>query len=64
MSYIIIYEKPDYKAHKSLILEKSNSHWLMRMLLTRIILFFHQKVVITGVFTAFPDREKLGFQTS
>ena len=24
--------------------------------------FFHQKVVITGVFTAFPDREKLAFR--
>lgn len=55
------YEKPDYKAHKSLtgevkqpladadITNKDNP-------------FFHQKVVITGVFTAFPDREKLAFR--
>lgn len=55
------YEKPDYKSHKSLTGEVKQP-LADEEINNKDNPFFHQKVVITGVFTAFPDREKLAFR--
>ncbi len=55
------YEKPDYKSHKSLTGEVKQP-LADEDVANKDNPFFHQKVVITGVFTAFPDREKLAFR--
>lgn len=55
------YEKPDYKAHESLTGEVKQP-LADEDVANKDNPFFHQKVVITGVFTAFPNRGKLAFR--